>query len=58
MVVTALNPHIGYDKAAESAKHAHHHKTKLKDAVVGLGHLTAEEFDRLVRPEKMTHPDE
>ena len=58
MVVTALNPHIGYDKAAESAKHAHHHKTKLKDAVVGLGHLTAAEFDRLVRPEKMTRPDE
>ncbi|MFI5046285.1 MAG: class II fumarate hydratase [Acidimicrobiia bacterium] len=58
MVVTALNPHIGYDKAAESAKHAHKHKTSLKEAVVSLGHLTAEEFDRLVRPEKMTKPDE
>jgi fumarate hydratase class II len=57
MVVTALNPHIGYDKAAESAKRAHHNKTKLKDAVVGLGHLTEEEFDRLVRPDKMTRPD-
>ena len=37
MVVTALNPHIGYDKAAESAKHAHKHKTSLKEAVVSLG---------------------
>jgi fumarate hydratase class II len=57
MVVTALNPHIGYDNAAASAKHAHQHKTSLKDAVVGLGHLTAEQFDALVRPEKMTRPD-
>ena len=56
MVVTALNPHIGYDKAAESAKHAHKHRLSLREAVVGLGHLTAEEFDRLVRPEKMTRP--
>jgi fumarate hydratase class II len=58
MVVTALNPHIGYDNAAAIAKHAHKRKTRLKDAAVELGHLTAEEFDRLVRPEKMTHPDE
>ncbi len=58
MVVTALNPHIGYDKAAESAKHAHKHKSSLKEAVVGLGHLTAEEFDRLVVPSKMTSPGE
>jgi fumarate hydratase class II len=58
MVVTALNPHIGYDNAAAIAKHAHKNKTRLKDAAVELGHLTAEEFDRLVRPEKMTHPDE
>jgi fumarate hydratase, class II len=56
MVVTALNPHIGYDKAAEIAKHAHHHHLSLKEAAVALGHLTAEEFDRLVRPEKMTEP--
>ncbi len=56
MVVTALNPHIGYDKAAAIAKHAHHHHLSLKEAAVGLGHLTAEEFDRLVRPEKMTKP--
>ena len=58
MVVTALNPHLGYDKAAEIAKHAHHHRTSLREAAVALGHLTAEEFDRLVRPEKMTRPDE
>jgi fumarate hydratase class II len=58
MVVTALNPHIGYDKAAESAKHAHKNKTSLKEAVVGLGHLTPEEFDRLVRPDMMTRPEE
>jgi fumarate hydratase class II len=58
MVVTALNPHIGYDNAAAIAKHAHKNKTRLKDAAVELGHLTAEEFDRLVRPEKMTHADE
>ena len=56
MVVTALNPHLGYDKAAEIAKHAHHHRTTLREAAVSLGHLTAEEFDRLVRPERMTRP--
>jgi fumarate hydratase, class II len=56
MVVTALTPHIGYDKAGAIAKHAHHHHLSLKEAAVALGHLTAEEFDRLVRPEKMTKP--
>jgi fumarate hydratase class II len=56
MIVTALNEHIGYDKSAESAKHAHKHKTKLKDSVVALGHLTPEEYDRLVQPGKMTRP--
>jgi fumarate hydratase class II len=56
MIVTALNEHIGYDKSAESAKHAHKHRTKLKDAVVGLGHLTEEEYDRLVQPRRMAHP--
>ncbi len=56
MLVTALNPHLGYDKAAEIAKHAHRHHLSLREAAVALGHLTAEEFDRLVRPEKMTHP--
>jgi fumarate hydratase class II len=58
MVATALNPHIGYDKAAESAKHAHKHKVSLKDAVVHLGHMTADEYDRIVRPDKMTEPGE
>ena len=55
MLVTALNPHIGYDKAAKIAKHAHHHGTTLKAAAVALGHLTAEQFDAWVDPEKMTH---
>jgi fumarate hydratase class II len=56
MVVTALTPHLGYDKAGEIAKHAHHHHTSLREAAVSLGHVTAEEFDRLVRPERMTRP--
>jgi fumarate hydratase class II len=56
MLVTALNPHIGYDNAAAIAKHAHKHKTTLKEAAVELGHLSDEEFDRLVRPEDMTRP--
>jgi fumarate hydratase, class II len=56
MLVTALSPHIGYDKAGAIAKHAHHHHLSLREAAVALGHLTAEEFDRLVRPEKMTKP--
>jgi fumarate hydratase class II len=58
MIVTALNEHIGYDRAAESAKHAHKNNLKLKDAVLALGHLTADEYDRLVQPEKMTRPSE
>jgi fumarate hydratase, class II len=58
MLVTALNPHIGYDNSAAIAKHAHKHKGTLKESAIALGHLTAEEFDRLVRPEKMTGPDE
>jgi fumarate hydratase class II len=53
MLVTALNPHIGYDKAAQIAKHAHQHGTTLKEAALALGHLTAEQFDQWVRPEKM-----
>jgi len=56
MVVTALAPHIGYDKAAEIAKHAHHEGTDLKTAAVALGHLSAEDFDQWVRPEDMTEP--
>ena len=58
MLVTALAPHIGYDKAAEIAKAAHHKGTTLKEEAVRLGYVMAEEFDRLVRPERMTHPDD
>jgi fumarate hydratase class II len=56
MVVTALSPHIGYDKAAEIAKKAHHEKTTLKKAALGLGHVTEEEYDRIVVPKEMTSP--
>ncbi len=56
MLVTALNPHIGYDNAARVAKKAHEEGTTLKEAVVALGLLTAEEFDEKVRPEKMVGP--
>jgi fumarate hydratase class II len=56
MLVTALNPHIGYDKAAAVAKKAIKENISLKDAAVALGYLTAEEFDRLVKPESMTRP--
>ena len=56
MLVTALNPHIGYDKAAQIAKHAHKQCISLKEAAVELGYLSAEEFDRYVKPEEMTHP--
>jgi fumarate hydratase class II len=56
MLVTALNPHIGYDKAAQIAQHAHTQGTTLKEAAVSLGFLTAEEFDRIVVPEDMTGP--
>ena len=56
MLVTALNPHIGYDKAAEVAKKAHKERSTLREAVVALGYMTAEEFDAAVRPEEMTHP--
>jgi fumarate hydratase class II len=56
MLVTALNPHIGYDKAAQIAKKAHKEKTGLKQAAIALGYLTAEEFERWVIPSAMTHP--
>ena len=56
MLVTALNPHIGYDKAAKIAKTAHAEGISLKEAAVKLGFLTAEQFDRFVRPADMTHP--
>ncbi|MDN5290437.1 MAG: fumarate hydratase, class [Anaerophaga sp.] len=54
MLVTALNPHIGYYKAAEIAKKAHKEGTTLKEAAIELGYLTAEEFDKWVNPSKMT----
>jgi fumarate hydratase class II len=53
MLVTALNPHIGYEKAAQIAKHAHKEGTTLKEAAVALGHVTAVEFDLWVRPADM-----
>ena len=56
MLVTALNPHIGYDKAAKVAKNAHKRMISLKESAVELGFLTAEEFDQYVKPEEMTHP--
>jgi fumarate hydratase class II len=56
MLVTALNPVIGYDKAAEIAKKAHREGTTLREAALALGYLTADEFDAAVRPEEMTHP--
>jgi fumarate hydratase class II len=56
MLVTALNPLIGYDKAAEVAKKAHAEGATLREAALSLGYLTPEEFDRAVRPEDMTHP--
>ena len=58
MLVTALNPHIGYDKAAEVAKKAHKDNTSLKEAVIELGYLSEEDFDKLVDPNKMIKPSE
>jgi fumarate hydratase class II len=56
MLVTALNPLIGYDNAAKVAKKAHQEGTTLREAAVELGLLTGEQFDKAVRPESMTHP--
>ncbi len=56
MLVTALAPHIGYDKASEIAKAAHKRGTTLREEAVRSGHVTPEEFDRLVRPEDMIGP--
>jgi fumarate hydratase class II len=58
MLVTALAPHIGYDKAAAVAKHAHAHGLMLRDAAIALGYVTGDEFDRWVRPEAMVAPAE
>jgi len=56
MLVTALNPHIGYDKAAKVAKKAYTENFSLREAIVELGYMSAEEFDKLVQPEKMIRP--
>ena len=56
MLVTALSPVIGYDKAAEIAHNAHHDGTTLKEACIALGYLTDNEFDQYVKPEQMTKP--
>ncbi len=58
MLVTALSPHIGYDKSAKIAHHAHHHHLTLKEAALALGYLDAATFDRHVRPEDMLGPKE
>jgi len=56
MLVTSLNPHIGYDKAAAIAKNAHKKGTTLKESALELGHLTSEEFDKWVIPTDMLGP--
>jgi fumarate hydratase class II len=56
MLVTALNPHIGYDNAARIAKNAHKKGISLRESAVELGLLTGEQFDEYVKPEEMTHP--
>jgi fumarate hydratase, class II len=53
MLVTALNPHIGYEKSAAIAKKAHKEGTTLKAAALKSGYLTGKQFDAWVRPEKM-----
>lgn len=56
MLVTALNPHIGYDKAAQVAKNAHKKGISLRESAIQLGFLTGAQFDEFVKPEEMTHP--
>ena len=56
MLVTALTPVIGYDKASQIAHHAADHDLTLKEAALQLGFVTAEEFDRIVDPRKMVKP--
>ncbi|MCG3118338.1 MAG: Fumarate hydratase class II [bacterium] len=57
MLVTALNPHVGYDNAAKIAKKAHKEHTTLREAAIALGILTGEKFDEIVKPEKMIGPE-
>jgi fumarate hydratase class II len=56
MLVTALTPHIGYDRAAEIAKHAHQHGSTLRQAASTLGYVSGSDFDLWVRPAEMTKP--
>jgi fumarate hydratase class II len=56
MLVTALNPHVGYDNAARIAKNAHKRGISLRESAIELGLLTGEQFDEFVKPEEMTHP--
>jgi fumarate hydratase class II len=58
MLVTALAPHIGYDRAAKVAKHAHHEGSTLREAAIALGFVTGEQFDEWVKPEDMVRPGE
>ena len=58
MLVTALNPHIGYDKAAAIAKYAHKNGLTLKEGALKLGHLTSEQFDNWVIAKQMIGPTE
>ena len=58
MLVTALAPHIGYDKASEIAKQAHKRGSTLREEAVRLGHVSKEDFDRLVKPHEMVAPKE
>ena len=56
MLVTALTPHIGYERAARLAQQAHREGISLREAALGPDGVTAEQFDAWVRPEDMTHP--
>jgi len=58
MLVTALNPYIGYDNAAKAAKTAHKEGTSLKEAAIKLGLLNDKQFEEWVRPEKMISPSD
>ena len=58
MLVTALNPHIGYDKAAKIAKTAHKENSTLKETALKLGYVTEEEYDKWVIPANMLGPSE
>jgi fumarate hydratase, class II len=53
MLVTALNPYIGYENAARTAKKAYEENISLRESCISLGYLTAEEFDRVFHPEEM-----